>query len=175
MDQIQASTTIDVETVDDLKQYPVVPSLPLQQSQSQSQSQPQLPKPLPPLPSPIPVQLTRSSSTSFRLGSSFTSNSNSAPTKFFGQHQQRNLRSSEARMRYAAAAAKDENNNNLSSHYNLGSLSHAGTNLNKRSFMAAACSIGQVKKWEKRLVAIDNSTLVLYRWIPIVVSRQTNT
>lgn len=29
----------------------------------------------------------------------------------------------------------------------------------------------QVKKWEKRLVSVGDSTLVLYRWVPMVVNQ----
>lgn len=97
--------------------------------------------------------MTRSaSSSSFKLGSSSlassSTNASSAPTKFFGQ---RSLRSSDARLKYA----KDENNNYLST------LSH------RKGFYG---TVVKVRKWEKRLVAIDNSTLVLYRWVPVVAN-----
>lgn len=131
-------------------------------------------------------QMTRPSSSSFRLGSSL--GVSTVPTKFFGQ---RSLRSSEARMRYAS---RDENNNNglyqnanhtnnngnnnnsnnnhgNNNHY-VNSIGHYG--LGRKAAAAFVSSFGHVKKWEKRLVAIDNSTLVLYRWVPVVIQKNLN-
>ena len=88
-----------------------------------------------------------SSSSGFRMSLMNGHGAASVPTKLFGQ---RSLRSSEQRSKMA----KDENNNNL-----------------KRTNMAS--SIVQVKKWERRLVAIGESSLMLYRWVPIIVNKDS--
>lgn len=85
-----------------------------------------------------------SSSSGFRMSLMNGHGAASVPTKLFGQ---RSLRSSEQRSK------KDENNNNL-----------------KRTNMASSI---QVKKWERRLVAIGESSLMLYRWVPIIVNKDS--
>lgn len=85
-----------------------------------------------------------SSSSGFRMNLMNGHGAASVPTKLFGQ---RSLRSSEQRSK------KDENNNNL-----------------KRTNMASSI---QVKKWERRLVAIGESSLMLYRWVPIIVNKDS--
>lgn len=87
-----------------------------------------------------------SSSSGFRMSLMNGHGAASVPTKLFGQ---RSLRSSEQRSKMA----KDENNNNL-----------------KRTNMASSI---QVKKWERRLVAIGESSLMLYRWVPIIVNKDS--
>lgn len=111
---------------------------------------------------------------SLNLGSTSSSAPSSAPHKLFGQ---RSLRSSEQRLSKmlsaaaaaaaAAATGKDENNNHLGSNGNgSGSCSSL-----KRLLAHTTTNAAQVKRWERRLVAIGDSSLVLYRWVPIVVNK----